>query len=102
MEKSGTIAKKILVVEDEPAVSKVCRRALASEGFEVDIAADGSIAQDMVEKKQYDFCLIDIKTPEMDVKELLQWLKEKHPSLMGRVILTTGRVMAQGTQILLE
>ena len=30
--------KRALVVEDEPAISDFCRRVLADEGFEVDIA----------------------------------------------------------------
>ena len=34
MERSGTGANRILVVEDEPAISDVCRRVLTSEGFD--------------------------------------------------------------------
>jgi len=73
--------KTILVVEDEPAISDICRRVLASEGFEVDVAVNGMVAQDMIEEKQYDLCLIDMRTPSMNGKELYQWLKEKHPRL---------------------
>jgi len=94
--------KTILVVEDEPAISDICRRVLASEGFEVDVAVNGMVAQDMIEKKQYDLCLIDIRTPAMNGKELYQWLKEKHPQLTGGVIFTTGDVMGGDTQSFLE
>ena len=94
--------KRILVVEDEPAISDVCRRVLISEGFEVDIAVNGMIAQDMIEEKQYDLCLIDMRTPSMNGKELYQWLEEKHPRLASRVILTSGDVMAEDTQSFLE
>ncbi|HEY82645.1 MAG TPA: response regulator [Dehalococcoidia bacterium] len=52
--------KRILVVEDEPTISELCQRVLASKGFEVDIAANGKIAQDMVEKLDYKLLLIDI------------------------------------------
>ncbi len=102
MEKSGAGVKSILVVEDEPAISEVCRRTLTSEGFEVDIAVNGLVAQDMIEKKQYDFCLIDIRTPKMNGKELYQWIEEKHPQLGRRVIFTTGDVMGGDTQDFLE
>ena len=95
-------AKRILVVEDEPAINAVCRRVLTSEGFEVDIAVNGKVAQDMLEEKQYDLCLIDIRTPAMNGKELYQWLQEKHPQLAGRVIFTTGDVMSGDTQSFLE
>jgi len=95
-------AKRILVVEDEPGISNVCRRVLTSEGFEVDIAVNGKVAQDMLQEKQYDLCLFDIKTPTMDGKELYQWLKEKHPQLASRVIFTTGDMMGGDTQSFLE
>lgn len=102
MKNIGADAKRILVVEDEPAVSDLCQRVLTSEGFEVDIAVNGKIAQDMLEEKQYDLCLFDIKTPTMNGKELYQWLKEKHSQMTSRVIFTTGDVMGGDTQSFLE
>ena len=94
--------KRILVVEDELAIGEACRRILIGEGFEVDIAVNGKVAQDMLEEKQYDLCLIDVRLPVMTGKELYQWLKEKHPQLASRVIFTTGDVMGGDTQIFLE
>ncbi len=102
MEKPGADVKRILIVEDEPAISQVCLRVLTSEGLEVDIAVNGKVAQDMIEKKQYDLCLLDIRTPEMNGKELYQWLKEKHPQVANGVIFTTGDVMGGDTQSFLE
>tara|TARA_B100000315_G_C14232906_1_gene431803 strand:+ start:245 stop:598 length:354 start_codon:yes stop_codon:yes gene_type:complete len=90
--------ERILVVEDELAIGQVCRRVLASEGFEVDIAVNGKVAQEMIEEKHYHLCLIDIRIPAMNGKELHQWLKEKHPQLAGRVIFTSGDIMGGDTQ----
>ena len=98
----GAGTKRVLVVEDEPAVSDVCRRILTSEGFEVDIAVNGKVAQDMLEEKQYDLCLFDVKTPIIDGKQLYQWLKEKHPQQARRVIFNTGDVMSEDTRSFLE
>ncbi len=102
MKNIGAGAKSILVVEDEPAISQVCLRVLTGEGFEVDIAVNGKVAQEMLEAKQYDLCLFDIRTPEMNGKELYQWLQERHPRLAGRVIFTSGDVMGGDTQSFLE
>ena len=102
MKQPGAGAKRILIVEDEPAISDVCRRILTGEGFEMDIAVNGKVAQDMLKEKQYDLCLFDIRTPVMDGKELYQWLKEKHPQQASRVIFTTGDVMGGDTQSFLE
>jgi CheY-like chemotaxis protein len=71
--------KAILVVEDEPSISQVCLRTLNADGFDVDIAINGVIAQDMLAKKEYDLCLIDIRTPVMNGRELYQHIKEEHP-----------------------
>ncbi len=98
---SNKVGIKILVVEDEPAISEICRRVL-SEDFEVDIAVNGKVAQDMIGKKQYDLCLIDIRTPVMNGRELYQWLKERHPQLLKGVIFTTGDVMGGNTQDFLD
>jgi len=63
----------------------------------VDIAANGAVAQDMVQKKQYDICLIDVRTPEMDGLQLYQWLQKKYPQLANQVIFTTGGVIDERT-----
>ncbi len=102
MENSGANIKRTLVVEDELVISEACRRILTGEGFEVDIAINGRVAQDILEEKQYDLCLIDIRTPEMNGIELYQWLKEKYPQQAERVIFTTGDLMGGDTQIFLE
>ncbi len=102
MEKSGAGIKRILVVEDEPSINDVCQRVLTGEGFEVDIAVNGKVAQEMIGVKQYDLCLIDIRTPIMSGKELYEWLQEKHPQQADSVIFTTGDVMGGDTVTFIE
>jgi len=102
MKNSSAEVKKILVVEDEPAITQVCLRALTGEGFEVDIAVNGEIAQDMLGGKDYDLCLIDIRTPVMNGMQLYQCIQERHPKLIDRVMFTTGDVMDGDTQSFLE
>jgi len=102
MKKHGASAKRILLVEDEPAISAVCRRVLVSEGFEVDVATNAKIAQDMIENKQYDLCLIDIRTPIMNGEELYRWLRERHSLLTERVVFTSGDTLNRDTQNLVE
>jgi len=102
MKRQDTGTKRILVVEDEPAICDVCWRVLTDEGFDVEIAVNGIIAQDMIRNKQYDLCLIDIRTPKMNGRELYQWLKEKYPQLAGGVMFTSGDVMAGDIQSFLE
>ncbi len=91
--KNDASARWALVVEDEPSISRVCQRVLSGEGFRVDVTPNGRAAQEIAGEKDYVLCLIDIRTPEMNGKELYQWLREAHPRLAGRVIFTTGDVM---------
>jgi len=90
--------KKILVVEDEAVISNLCLRVLTDEGFEVDLAVNGRVAEGMIEKGRYDLCLIDVRTPVMNGKELFQYISDKYPELTGRVIFTTGDLIRGDTQ----
>jgi len=94
--------KRILVVEDEPAICALCQRVLTGEGFEVNIAVNGKIAHDMIEEQKYQLFLFDIRMPVMTGKELYQWLEEKHPQLISRVVFTTGSVISGDTQLFME
>lgn len=94
--------KKILVVEDELAIGNLCQRVLTSEGFEVDIAANGKVARDIIRGEHYGLCLIDIRTPEMNGVQFYQWLKEKNHQILKGVIFTTGSIMGRDTMTFVE
>ena len=96
------VTKRILVVEDEPSIGNMCRRVLAKEGYQVDIAVNGRVAQDMIEEKEYNLCLLDVRMPKMSGTELYQWLEKKYPQLTSRVIFTTGSVMGGDTITFVE
>jgi DNA-binding response OmpR family regulator len=102
MKNTGSSVKKILVVEDELGISQVCLRVLSIEGFEVDIAVNGEVAQEILIRKEYDLCLIDIRTPVMNGKQLYQVIITKHPDLVKGVIFTTGDILDGYTQRFLE
>lgn len=56
----------ILLVEDVELNQLLASRIIESWGVQVDIAANGKIAVEMVMKKMYDLVLMDIQMPEMD------------------------------------
>ncbi|WP_417612422.1 sigma-54-dependent transcriptional regulator [Owenweeksia hongkongensis] len=72
---------KILIVEDEKAIRNVLKNILSDEDktFEIDEAENGKMAIDMVEEKEYDLLLCDIKMPGVDGIEVLEHVREKHP-----------------------
>ncbi len=85
--------KRILLVEDEPSIGNMCQRVLTREGFQVEIAINGAVAQEMLQRRQYDLCLIDMRTPKMGGEELYQWLQTEYPQTASHVIFTTGSVI---------
>jgi len=95
-------AKKVLVVEDEPSIRGICQRVLSGKGFEVDLADNGKSAQALINQKEYDFFLVDIRTPAMNGIEFYQWLKSTKPSLTRRVIFTTGDMMHDDIEAFLK
>jgi DNA-binding response OmpR family regulator len=86
-------AETILIVEDEPVISEMCRRVLSDEGFRVTLASNGKAAMSALEEREYDLCLIDIRTPEMNGIELYGHLEKKYPEIVSRVVFTTGDVI---------
>ncbi len=57
---------RILLVEDNEINQLLASELLVSEGFIVDIAANGALAIDMLEDEDYDLILMDIQMPIMD------------------------------------
>lgn len=80
--------KKILVVDDEDALRTVLSGELAGEGYEVETAADGDEAINVVQARTFDLVLLDIKMPKVDGFEVLKFLKSKYPNI--KVIMLTG------------
>ena len=94
--------KRILVVEDEPLISSLCVRVLTNEGLEVSIAVDERTAEEMLNRNNYDLCLVDVKTPVINGKELFQYINARHPELVDGVIFTTGDVINEETLIFIR
>ena len=67
---------RILVVDDEPAVRDALERALRLEGYEVDLAADGSEALALVSKRPPDALILDLMMPRIDGLEVCRRMRE--------------------------
>ena len=69
---------KILIVEDEEAISDLIRMHLTRAGYVCEQAFDGKEGADKICSKHYDLVLLDIMLPEISGYELLDYVKEKH------------------------
>ena len=77
--------KKILITEDQPAISNLMSDLFKAKGYDVDLATNGSVGLDLLRKNSYDCILLDLKMPEMDGLQVLQKLKDEQ--------ITTGPIL---------
>lgn len=66
---------KILVVDDEPQITRVLRTALSTQGYDVRISANGSDGADMARNWKPDLVITDVSMPEMNGVELCRELR---------------------------
>lgn len=78
----------ILVVDDESAIRYSITKTLQRVGFQVESAASGEEALQMMGQKNYDVVLTDIRMPGISGVDLLSRIKEESPDAI--VILLTG------------
>lgn len=66
---------RILIVEDEKAISDLIHMNLTDAGYHCTCALDGMTACDLLEENTYDLVLLDIMLPEVDGYELLEYIR---------------------------
>ena len=70
--------KCILIVEDDPAISRLIESNLLVAGYEPVCAMDGRHALDAIAAQHFDLALCDIMLPELDGFELLPYMQERN------------------------
>ncbi|MGC1951998.1 MAG: response regulator transcription factor [Gammaproteobacteria bacterium] len=76
---------RVLVVDDEPAISAALERGLLAEGLDVDVAADGESALWRAREGDYGVIILDILLPDRsgyEVCEILRGERITTPILM--------------------
>lgn len=61
---------RVLLVDDEPDITNVCRRIFEARGYEVDVFNDPVKAAYLFKPGYYDACILDIRMPEKTGFEL--------------------------------
>jgi DNA-binding response OmpR family regulator len=81
--------ERILVVDDDPAITSLLRRGLTYEGFTVETAADGTEALAAARDHPPDLVILDIMLPGLDGIEVLRRLRTVDQRLP--ILLLTAR-----------
>jgi two-component system response regulator RegX3 len=83
------MSERILVVEDEPAISDAVSYALREAGYEVESVGDGSAALDHARSRDYDLMVLDLLLPGTPGLEVCQTLRAEASDLP--IIMLTAR-----------
>src|SRR5437868_2505005 len=73
--------EKILVVEDDRAVQKALKRLFESEGFAVDVKADGKSALEAFRASAPSAIVLDLRLPAMSGRDVCREVKQQVPTL---------------------
>ena len=80
--------EKILIIDDDVTFSLMLRTWLGKKGFGVDTAADIAAGRRLLAEGSYDLVLSDMRLPDGDGTDLLQWIAERGVTVP--VIVMTG------------
>jgi len=83
------MAKKILVIDDEPKIVDICQDYLQAAGFEVIRAGDGSLGLAKARTEQPDLIVLDLMLPGMDGLDVCRALRRESDV---PIIMLTARV----------
>jgi len=79
---------KLLIVDDEKHIREGLEKALAIDGYDVELASDGQQARDLIDEGDVDLIITDLKMPNLSGEELMKETIERYPYLP--VIILTG------------
>jgi two-component system OmpR family response regulator len=81
---------RILIVEDEPALSDQLAEALSDAGYAIDRAVDGERAEFLGQTEHYDAVVLDLGLPRMDGLTVLRHWREGGRTMPVLVLTARG------------
>lgn len=90
MSSSRVLARRILVVDDEPLVCESVEKVLAFDGHKVETATSSEAALAIFEKEKFDLVILDYEMPTMRGDKLAVAIKALAPN--QPIIMITAHV----------
>ena len=89
----NTTGFKILLVEDDEALSFIVKDNLEQNSYQVDLAENGEIALEFFNNIKYDMIILDVMLPKVDGFEVAQRIRRKDEQVP--IIFLTARSMTE-------
>jgi len=84
------MAKKVLIVDDEPDAVDFTKEVVEAEGHTVVTASDGSKGLAAMRRENPDLVILDVQMPDMDGFEVFQEMKKDESLKTIPVVMLTG------------
>ena len=68
---------KIAIIEDDAIIAQMYRMKFEAEGYDVQMAGNGQLGVELVEKMRPDIILLDLRMPEMDGAKALAQIRKR-------------------------
>jgi response regulator RpfG family c-di-GMP phosphodiesterase/serine/threonine protein kinase len=81
---------RVLIVDDQPDIRRLCRVALVAEGFACDEAGAGPDAVALAARHPYDLVLLDVDLPGFSGEEVLRRLRQSPPTPHLKIVMFSG------------
>lgn len=82
--------KKVLIVEDDAIIANIYQRKLQMDGFQVQHAADGELAMEMIKCGLPSIVLLDLQLPKANGIEVLKFIRSREESKTLPVVVFTN------------
>src|ERR687897_1903411 len=88
------MAESILVVDDDPDISRFVEVNLRSAGYDVSVAGDGEEALERAADLRPDLVLLDVMMPKLDGFEVAQRLRRDPRTSSSSIIMLTAKALS--------
>lgn len=95
-------ALSVLLIDDEEGLRRAVVSFLKRRGMHIIAVEDGGDALRVLRRERFDVIVSDVRMPGMSGGEFLERLRREHPSMVNRLIFTTGDSFASDTLSLLR
>ena len=82
--------KRVLIVEDEPAILYSLKKIMAEAGYQVTTAEDGEKGLNMIKNDRPDLILLDIMLPKVNGFDIMEFIKKEEATKNIPVMVLTN------------
>lgn len=87
--------RKILIIEDDPIISRIYQNKFQTEGFQVEVSPDGESAINWLKQKTPDLVILDLMLPRVNGVEVLAFIRGQPSTKFVPVIVFSNAYMGK-------